>query len=92
MGNHAEKVHQKLVPDPFSILVNSPKQALHARNCFKDKIFSKRLIKKSLKSQLYVFFRTQSFLIDKIIKNKRSLELVTSCYSGHETISEKFLY
>ena len=27
-------MHQKLVPDPFLILVNNPKQALHARNFF----------------------------------------------------------
>ena len=39
MENHAENVHQKLVPDPLSILVNNPKQPLHARNSFKSKIF-----------------------------------------------------
>ena len=43
--NHAENVHQNLVPDPFSIFVNSPKQPLHARNSFKNKIFSKGIIK-----------------------------------------------
>ena len=32
--NHTENVHQKLVPDPFFILVNNPKQPLHARNSF----------------------------------------------------------
>ena len=37
--NNAENVHQKLVPDPFSILVNNPKQPLHTRNSFKNKIF-----------------------------------------------------
>ena len=31
-------MHQKLVPDPFLILVNNPKQPLHARNSFKNKI------------------------------------------------------
>ena len=30
--------------------------------------------------------------MDKVIKNKRGLELVTSPSSGHETSSEKFLY
>ena len=29
--------------------------------------------------------------MDKVIKNKRGLELVTSCSSGHKTSSEKFL-
>ena len=78
MENHAENVHQKLVPDPFLILVNDPKQPLHAINYFKNKIFWKRIIKKPL--------------MDKIIKNKSGLELVTSRSSGYETSSEKFLY
>ena len=37
--NHAENVHQRLVPDPLLILVNNPKRPLHARNSFKNKIF-----------------------------------------------------
>ena len=37
--NQAENVHHKLVPDLFFILVNSPKQPLHARNSFENKIF-----------------------------------------------------
>ena len=45
MENHAENVKQKLVPDPFLILGNNPKQPLHARTIFKNKIFSKRIIK-----------------------------------------------
>ena len=36
--NHAQNVHQKLVPDPFLILVN-PKEPLNARNSFENKIF-----------------------------------------------------
>ena len=39
MENHAENVHQKLVLDPFLILVNNPKQRLRARNSFGNKIF-----------------------------------------------------
>ena len=35
MENHVENVHQKPVPDPLLILVNNPKQLLHAGNCFK---------------------------------------------------------
>ena len=38
MKNYAENVHHKLVPDPFLILRNKPKQPLHARNYFKIKI------------------------------------------------------
>ena len=37
--NHAENMQQKLVPDLFIILVNNPKQPLHAKNYFKNKIF-----------------------------------------------------
>ena len=29
-------MHQKLVPDPFLILANNPKQPLHARNVLKE--------------------------------------------------------
>ena len=39
MENHAENMHEKLVPDPFPILVNNPKQQLHVRNSFENKIF-----------------------------------------------------
>ena len=39
-------VHQKVAPNPFLILVNNPKQPLHARNSFKDKVFWKRIMKK----------------------------------------------
>ena len=32
--NHTENMQQKLVPDLFIILVNNPKQPLHAKNYF----------------------------------------------------------
>ena len=35
----AENVYQKLVPDPFLILVNSKKWPMHASNSFENKIF-----------------------------------------------------
>ena len=37
--NHAENVNQKLAPDPFLILLNNPKQPLHARIFLKNKTF-----------------------------------------------------
>ena len=43
-------MHQNLVPDPFIILVNNPKQPLHARNSFGNKILWKRIIKNSEKN------------------------------------------
>ena len=36
--NHAENLHQKLVPDPL-FLTNNPKQPLNTRKSSKDKIF-----------------------------------------------------
>ena len=78
--NHAENVHQTLVPDPFFILVNNPMEPLHARNSLKS----------LLKSKLYFFFPTQSLLMDEIIKNKRGLELVNSPSSGYKTSSKNF--
>ena len=42
-------MHQKLVLDPFLILVHVRKQRLHARNSFESKIFWKRIIKKPKK-------------------------------------------
>ena len=37
--NHAENMHQNLVPDLFLILINNPKQPFVARNYFENKIF-----------------------------------------------------
>ena len=39
MEKYAENKYQKLVPDPFLILLNNPKQPLHAGSFFKNKIF-----------------------------------------------------
>ena len=44
--NHAGNMCHKLVPDLVLILVNNPKQPLHARY-IKNKIFWKRFIKKT---------------------------------------------
>ena len=40
-------VHQKLVLETFLILLNNPKQPLDGRNPFENKIFWKRIIKKT---------------------------------------------
>ena len=39
MEKSLANVNKKLVPDPFLILVNNPKQPLRARNSFKKTIF-----------------------------------------------------
>ena len=77
---------ERLVSDPFLILINSPKQSMHVRNYFENKIFWK----KPLKNQLHFFLCIQSLFIDKIIKNKRGLELVTSLSLGCKTCLENF--
>ena len=92
MENHAKNVHQKLAPDPFLILLNNPKQPLHTRNSFKNKVFWKRIIKKPKPRWFYFFLQTQYLLMDKVIKNQRGMELVTSHSLGHKTSLEKFLY
>ena len=74
-------MHQKPFRDPFLILVNSQKQPFHARNCFKNEILV----------NFFFFFRTQTFLMNKIIKTKRGLKLVTSHSSGHKKSLDKFL-
>ena len=54
MKNDAENMHQKLASDPFLILLNNPKQTLHARNFFKNNIL-KEDYQKALK-KLTLFF------------------------------------
>ena len=38
MENHVANIYQKLVLDPFLILVNNPEQPLHAINYFENMI------------------------------------------------------
>ena len=42
MENHAENVHQKLVPDSFLILVNNPKQPFMQEIRLRIKYFERR--------------------------------------------------
>ena len=75
--NHAENVHQKLIPDPFLILVNNPKQSLNARNSFTNQIFWMRSIKKFLKRFLLYF----SFELHVIRMSLACHPYVTCMYS-----------
>ena len=54
MKNLAENVHQKLVPEPFLVFLNNPKQSFHARNCFKMRYFEQGL-SKSFKKLNFIF-------------------------------------
>ena len=82
----AENVHQKLVPDPIVILVNSLNSQIYARDPLENKLFWKRIIKKTR-----FFLCAQYLLMDKIMKTKRCLELVTTLFLCRKTCLEKFL-
>ena len=49
--------------------------------------YFERGLSKSLKKGNFFFFRNQSFLMDKVIKNKGGLKLVPIRSPGHETSS-----
>ena len=51
-------MHQKLIPDPFLIMINIPKQPLYARNSFKNTL--KEDYQKALK-KLILFFLSVPF-------------------------------
>ena len=68
--NHAKNVQQKLVPHLFIILVNNPKQPLHAINYLKSKILWKRIIKKPWKGNFDFSFEPSPFQKTKISKTK----------------------
>ena len=59
---YAENMQQKLVPDIFIILVNNPKQPLHARNFFKVRFFERRLSKSHKKGNFIFSFEPSPFL------------------------------
>ena len=98
MEKSCRKSAPKASARPLFNFVNNPKQTPHARIFFKEHIL-KEDCRKALKSQLYFFFQIQSLLTDsntvlfnKVIKNKRGQELVTSRSSGYGISSEKFIY
>ena len=84
-------MQQKLVPEVFIILVNNPKQLLHARNYFKSKIFGKRLSKSLQKVTFFVLSSPVPFNRQNYQKQKGP-GIETSGYSGFEISSEKFLH
>ena len=78
-------MHQKLIPGPFFILVNNPKQPLLQGILLRIRYFERGLSKTFEKLTSFFFFRIQSLLIVKVIKNKKGSEL------GYET-SHKNLF
>ena len=49
-------MHQKLAPDPFLILLNNPKQQLHGRNSFLNKIYILKEDYQTALKELTLFF------------------------------------
>ena len=80
-GENAKKLHQKLILDYILVLVNSPKQPMNA----------KLLKQNDQKTLRRLSFALCSFM-DKNMKRKRDLELVTSLSLGCLTCLEKFLF
>ena len=64
-------MHQKLVPDPFFVLVNKPKQPFHARNLFKNKILCKGIIQNLKNLSLFFLSNPVSFNGQSYQKQKR---------------------
>ena len=57
----------------------------------KLKYFGRRL-SKSFKKVNFIFLKSNSYLMNKVIKSKTGLELVINRISGHKTSSQKFIY
>ena len=54
-------MHQKLAPGLFLVLLNNPKQLLHARNSFKKRYFERELSKILKKVDFIFYFEPSPF-------------------------------
>ena len=89
MGKSCRKCAPTASTDPFLVLVKTKNSHFMQENLLEIKYFERPLLKNLKKLNLF-FFPTQSFLLDKIMKSKRDLELVTSHFSVYKTSSGKF--
>ena len=89
MEKSCSKYAPNASPRPLFYFGKQPKTAIACKTFFD---ILKGNYQKLQKSKLYFFFPSQSLLMDKIIKNKRDLELVTSPSSGYKTSSKKIIY
>ena len=90
-GKMQENGHQKLVPDPFFILVNNPKQSLRARNSFRNKIFWKGIIKNLQKIKLFLLLNPVAFNGQSYKKQKRLGTSDQSPFRLWNRFAKKFL-
>ena len=77
-GKSCRRCTPKAYPRPLLILVNNPKQPSHARNFSKYKNILKKGYQKVFKNLTLFFLLNPNILMDKVIKSKRGLELVTN--------------
>ena len=63
---------------------------MHPKIILEVRYFERVLSKIIKKSNNYFFFQTHSLLMEIILKNKRSLKLVTSLFLGCQMCSEVF--
>ena len=80
---------QKPVRDLFLIFVKNPNNHSTQEIILKIRHFEKGLSKNHKKVNSIFFFSTQSFLMDKGMKNKRGLELVNSHFFRLQKIFRK---
>ena len=50
MEKSCRKYASKATPDPFLIFLNNPKEPLHTKNYYKNKVFWKSIVQKSSES------------------------------------------
>ena len=84
MEKSCRKCAPKASPRPLFYFGKQPKTAIACKKFFWKQGILKGGYQKPLKKLTWFFFRTQSLLIEKVIKNKRGLELVTSRSSDYE--------
>ena len=83
---------QKLAPELFFVLVRNPKQQLHAKNYFKNKIHWKGIIKTLQKIKLYFFLSNPVPFNGQSYQKQKGPGIVNSCSSGYEISSQKLIY
>ena len=89
MEKSCRKYAPKASPRSFFYFGKQPKTAIACKKFYlKIRYFERGLSKTFKKVNFVFFFPAQSLLMDKVIKNKRAVELVTSPSSGYKTSSQ----
>ena len=92
MEKSCRKCAPKASPRPLFYFGKQPKTAIACKKFFQKQDILKGDYQKTFKKLTLFFSRTQSLLVDNVIKNKRDLERVSSHSSSYKTSSKKLLY